>query len=306
MKKFIGMLALAASVLTFQQTAVAAPAAAQPGSTLESAPNLFIEAADTRFAYRVIGSGEGTPLVLLQHFVGTMDYWDPAVVNGLAAGRKVIVFDNKGIGASSGKVPDNVEQMSADALAFIRALNYQKVDLLGYSLGGMVAQSLAAQNPSLIGKVILANTVHPGGGNDLMNVLNKAMTQKKYPDPRMVLFFTESDRSINAGKAFLERASARKADRVPENAPEVAGAQAKAIIVFSSTPDPENKLLSAITQPVLVVSGSNDTMLPSKSSYAMYQILKNAQLVMYPDSNHGAIFQYADQFVAEADAFLKR
>lgn len=306
MKKIIGMLALFAGSLAFQQTSTAAQTPAQLGSTLESAPTQFIEAASTRFAYRIVGAGEGTPLVLLQHFVGTMDYWDPAVVNGLASTRKVIVFDNKGVGASSGKVPDNVDQMSADALAFIRALNYQKVDLLGYSLGGMVAQSLAAQNPSLVGKVILANTVHQGGGNDLMNVLNKAMTQKQYPDPRMVLFFTESDRSINAGKAFLERASARKVDRAPENAPDVAGAQAKAIIVFSSTPDPDNKLLNAITQPVLVVTGSNDTMLPSKSSYAMYQILKNAQLVMYPDSNHGAIFQYADQFVAVVDAFLKR
>lgn len=267
---------------------------------------MLVEAASTRFAYRVIGSGEGTPLVLLQHFIGTMDYWDPIVVNGLAQGRKVVVFDNTGVGASSGKVPDNVEQMSADALAFIQALGYKKVDLLGYSLGGMIAQTLAAQNPSLIRKVILANTVHQGGGNDLMNVLNKAMTQKQYPDPRMVLFFTESDRSVKAGKAFLERVNVRKTDRAPENSPDVANAQAKAIIVFSSTPDTENKLLSAITQPVLIVTGSNDTMLPSKSSYSMYQILKNAQLVMYPDSNHGAIFQYTDQFVTEADGFLKR
>lgn len=304
MKKVIGMLALLASSFTFQQTALAAPESQQK-YTLESAPTKFIEAANTRFAYRIIGSGNGTPIVLLQHFVGTMDYWDPAVVNGLAQGRKVVVFDNTGVGASSGKVPDNVEQMSADALAFIKALGYKEVDLLGYSLGGMIAQTLAAQNPTLVRKVILASTVHPGGGNDLMNVLNKAMTQKQYPDPRMVLFFTESDRSINAGKAFLERVGSRKIDRAPENAPEVANAQAKAIIVFSSTPDPENKLLNAITQPVLVVTGSNDTMLPSKSSYAMYQILKNAQLVMYPDSNHGAIFQYATRFVSEANAFLR-
>lgn len=306
MKKFVGVLALLVSSFTFLQTALAAPAPQQQESALESAPTNFIEAANTRFAYRVIGSGDGTPLVLLQHFIGTMDYWDPAVVNGLAKGRKVVVFDNTGVGASSGKVPDSVEQMSADALAFIQALGYPKVDLLGYSLGGMVAQTLAANNPNLVHRVILASTVHPGGGNDLMNVLNKAMTQKQYPDPRMVLFFTETDRSIKAGKAFLERASARKVDRAPENSPDVAGVQAKALIVFSSTPDPESKLLNAITQPVLVVTGSNDTMLPSKSSYAMYQILKDAQLVMYPDSNHGAIFQYAHQFVTEADEFLRR
>jgi pimeloyl-ACP methyl ester carboxylesterase len=300
MKTLITVLAFLASVLVVESAVAAIPA------TLETAPTKFVDAGGTHFAYRTIGAKTGVPLVLLQHFTGTIDYWDPAVVDGLAREREVIVFDNTGVGASSGKAPDSVEQMSTDALAFIKALDLQRVDLLGYSLGGMIAQNLAAQRPDLVRKVILANTVHQGGGNDLMKVLNDAMSQKTYPDPRMVLFFTKSKSSIEAGQAFLKRTSVRQKDRDPEASPDVANAQAKALIVFSTTQDSSNKLLSAITQPVLIVSGSNDTMLPTDSSYAMFRILKNAQLVMYPDSNHGAIFQYHDQFVTEANNFLKR
>jgi pimeloyl-ACP methyl ester carboxylesterase len=300
MKTLITVLALLASVLVVESAVAATPA------TLETAPTKFVDAGGTHFAYRTIGTKTGVPLVLLQHFTGTIDYWDPAVVNGLATEREVIVFDNTGVGASSGKVPDSVEQMSTDALAFIKALDLQRVDLLGYSLGGMIAQNVAAQRPDLVRKVILANTAHQGGGNDLMKVLNDAMSQKTYPDPRMMLFFTKSKSSIEAGQAFLKRTSARQKDRDPEASPDVANAQAKAIIVFSTTQDSSNKLLSAISQPVLIVTGSNDTMLPTDSSYAMFRILKNAQLVAYPDSNHGAIFQYHDQFVTEANNFLKR
>lgn len=285
---------------------VQTPAVVAIAPTLETAPTKFIDAGGTRFAYRVIGTTKGVPLVLLQHFTGTMDYWDPAVVNELAKHREVIVFDNTGVGASGGKVPDNVEQMSTDALAFIDALGFRQVDLLGYSLGGMIAQTLAAQHPALVRKVILANTAHQGGGNDLMKVLQDAMSQKTYSDPRMVLFFSESKSSIDAGQAFLERVSARQKDRDPEGGADVANAQAKALIVFSTTQDPSNRLLNAITQPVLIVTGSNDTMLPTDSSYAMFRILKNAQLVIYPDSNHGAIFQYHDRFVADVESFLTR
>ncbi len=273
---------------------------------LETAPTKFIQAGGTNFAYRTIGIDNGVPLVLLQHFTGTMDYWDPAVVNEIAKRRQVIVFDNTGVGASSGQVPDSVEQMATDAVAFINALGFRQVDLLGYSLGGMVAQVLAARHAALVRKVILANTAHQGGGNDLMKVLQAAMSQKKYTDPRMVLFFNDSQNGVDAGQAFLKRVHARQENRDPESGPEVANAQAKAIIVFSTTQDPENRLLKAITQPVLIVTGSNDTMLPTDSSYAMFRILKDAQVVMYPDSNHGAIFQYHDRFVQEVEAFLSR
>lgn len=300
MKKIIVALALLASALA----SVSAIAANVP--QLETAKTQFIEANGTRFAYRRIGTKGGTPLIFLQHFTGTMDYWDPAVVNSLAKERTVIVFDNTGVGATNGKVPDNVDQMAKDALVFIHSLGYERVDLLGYSLGGMIAQTLAAEHPELVRKVVLANTAHQGGGNDLMNVVHQAMEQKTYADPRMVLFFTKSEKSIAAGKEFLKRVGARKHDRDPEAGPDVAGAQAKAIIVFSTTQDPSNKLLNSINQPVLIVTGSNDSMLPRDSSYTMFKVLKNAQLVMYPDSNHGAIFQYHEQFANEANTFLAR
>jgi pimeloyl-ACP methyl ester carboxylesterase len=282
------------------------PALTTSANALETAPTKFVQAGGTNFAYRTIGVAGGVPLVLLQHFTGTMDYWDPAVVNEIARRREVIVFDNTGVGASNGQVPDSVEQMAADAVAFVSALGFQQVDLLGYSLGGMVAQVLAAKNPALVRRLILANTAHQGGGNDLMKVLQAAMSQKKYPDPRMVLFFNDSQNGIDAGQAFLKRVYARQENRDPESGPDVANAQAKAIIVFSTTQDPANKLLNAIAEPVLIVTGSNDTMLPTDSSYAMFRILKNAQVVMYPDSNHGAIFQYHDRFVQEVEAFLSR
>ena len=274
--------------------------------TLEDAPTVFAVADGIEFAYRKIGTPSGIPLVLLQHFTGTMDAWDPAIVDELAKSREVIVFDNAGVGASSGRTPDNVEQMAADALGFIGALGFERVDLLGYSLGGMIAQVLAAKHPALVRRVVLANTAHQGGGNDLMKVLQHAMSQTTYADPRRVLFFNDSQDGIEAGRDFLARVNARQVDRDRANGPDVANAQAKAIIVFSTTQDPSNALLTAIAQPVLVVTGSDDTMLPTDSSYAMSRLLKNAQLVMYPNASHGAIFQYHDRFVQEVDAFLGR
>lgn len=303
-KEFMKKIIVAFAILASTLTSVSSIAATAP--KLETAKTQFIEANGTRFAYRRVGNKKRTPLILLQHFTGTMDYWDPAVVNRLAKNRPVIAFDNTGVGATSGKVPDNVDQMAKDALAFVKALGYERVDLLGYSLGGMIAQTLAAEHPELVRRVVLANTVHQGGGNDLLNVVQQAMEQKTYADPRMVLFFTKSEESIAAGKEFLKRTSARKHDRDPEAGPDVAEAQAKAIIGFSTTQDPSNKLLKSINQPVLIVTGSSDSMLPSESSYAMFKILKNAWLVMYPDSNHGAIFQYHEQFAKEVNTFLAR
>ena len=146
--------------------------------TLETAPTEFVEAAGTRFAYRRLGPREGTPLVCLQHFSGTMDSWDPAVVNALAKDRPVIVFDNTGLGKSSGTTPDNVAQMAADAESFISALGFATVDLLGYSLGGMIAQILAAEHPKLVRKVLLVGTAPQGGEEHLMEVLKGAVAQR--------------------------------------------------------------------------------------------------------------------------------
>lgn len=272
--------------------------------TLETTPTKYIEANGVKFSYRTLGPMSGTPLVFLQHFTGNMDAWDPAVVNAFAKSRPVIVFNNRGVGATDSVVADNVEQMTTDANAFIQALGHKQVDLLGFSMGGFVAQQLAAQHPELVRKVILAGTTHQGGGNNLMKVLGEAFSRENVPDPRDYLFFSQSDAGKKAAAAFLSRVYARKEGRDPESGKEIADAHGKALIVFTSTPDPEFSTLKSINQPVLVVTGSDDTMLPTEGSIALYKHLKNAQLVLYPDSNHGSIFQYHDSFVNTAEFFL--
>ena len=233
-----------------------------------------------------------------------MDGWDPAVINALARTRSVIAFNNKGVGATNGKVADSISEMTEDAHAFISALGHKKVDLLGFSMGGFVAQELAAKHPELINKVILAGTTHQGGGNNLMKVLGEAFSRANAPDPRDYLFFTQSYAGKKAGSEFLSRVYARQQGRDPESGMEIADAHGKALIVWTSTPDPEFKTLKSINQPVLIVTGSNDTMLPTDGSTEMFKQLKNAQLVLYPDSNHGSIFQHHDSFVNTANYFL--
>lgn len=299
MHQFIKSLLLLATTFSIIEPGVSAAA-----DRLETAPTQYIETNGVKFSYRALGPKSGTPLVFLQHFTGTMDAWDPAVVNALAKTRPVVVFNNRGVGATNGVVADNVAQMTTDAFAFIKALGYQKVDLLGFSLGGFVAQELAAQHPELINKVILAGTTHQGGGNHLMKVLGEAFSRANAPDPRDYLFFSQSEAGKKAAGEFLTRVYARTKDRDPESGKEIADAHGKALIVWTSTPDPEYTTLKAIQQPVLVVTGSNDTMLDTAGSITLYQQIKNAQLVLYPDSNHGSIFQYHDSFVNTADYFL--
>ncbi len=271
---------------------------------LETAPTEFVEADGIRFAYRSFGNKSGTPLVFLQHFSGTMDDWDPAVINVLAKDRPVVIFDNTGVGKSSGKTPDNVLQMATDAVHFISALDLKNVDLLGYSLGGLVAQQLTVDHPELVRKIVLAGTAPQGGEEHLIKVLGEAFSQKDLSDPKLYLFFTQSEASQAAGRAFLARINSRKVDRDPPSGKEITDPQAKAIITWCATNDPEHSILKAIIQPVLVVNGSNDIMLPTENSYVIFKHLRNAKLILYPDSGHGALFQYAEDFVYQTTRFL--
>lgn len=271
---------------------------------LETAPTKFIEADGIKFSYRTLGPKTGTPLVFLQHITGTMDAWDPAVINAFAKTRQVIVFNNTGVGATSGTTADNVAEMTKDAHTFITALGLEKIDLLGFSLGGFLAQELAAQYPDLVNKVILAGTTHQGGGNNLLKIFGEAFSRENAPDPRDYLFFSQSDAGKKAGSEFLSRVYARTQDRDPESGQAIVDAHGKALIVWTSTPDPEFKTVKAIKQPVLVVTGSNDIMLPTEGSIELFKQLKNAQLVLYPDAGHGSIFQYHDSFVNTANFFL--
>jgi pimeloyl-ACP methyl ester carboxylesterase len=279
-------------------------AATREGVSLETAPTRYVEGNGIRFAYRQLGPSTGTPLVLLQHFSGNIDAWDPAVVNALAADRPVIAFDNAGVGRSTGQTPDSVSAMARDAVTFIGLLGFSKVDLLGYSLGGCIAQQIAAEHGPLVRKLILVGTAPQGGEEHLLAVLKEAFSHTEAPDPRLPLFFTQSADSQAAGLAFLKRAKVRTEDRDTDSGSAVTDPQAKALITWCATPDPEHAMLCTIKQPVLVVCGSDDTMLPAENAYAMFKGLSNAQLVLYPDSGHGALFQHHDLFVSHVRTFL--
>jgi pimeloyl-ACP methyl ester carboxylesterase len=278
--------------------------ASQDLATLETVPTRYIEGHGIRFAYRRLGPATGTPLVLLQHFSGNIDAWDPAVVNALATDRPVIAFDNAGVGRSTGQTPDNIAAMARDAVAFINLLGFIEVDLLGFSLGGCIAQQIAAEHGALVRKLILVGTAPKGGEEHLLAVLREAFSQTDAPDPCLPLFFTKSTASQSSGLAFLKRTKVRKDDRDTDNGSAVTDPQAKALITWCATPDPGHAILHAIRQPALVVSGSHDTMLPANNAYAMFKELRNAQLVLYPDSGHGALFQHHEMFVSHVRTFL--
>lgn len=272
---------------------------------LENAETQYVEAYGVRYAYRRLGCDSGVPLILLQHFTGTMDSWDPVVVNSLAENRPVIVFNNAGVGTSGGKTPDNIDQMTTDAESFITALGFALVDLLGFSLGGFIAQLMATRHTVKIRKIVLAGTAPKGGEQHLMQVVEEAFA-KGADDVRLPLFFTSSTESQAAGQAFLDRALVREDGRDPESDDAVSNPQAASIIGWCAENDPCHKSLKAIRQPTLIVHGSDDTMFPSANAYEMFKSIPNATLVLYPDSGHGALFQYAKTFVAHVKTFLDK
>lgn len=272
---------------------------------LQTARTHFIDTAGIRFAYRRFGTGNGAPLVFLQHFTGTMDSWDPAVVNALATGRTVIVFDNRGVGGTSGATPDDVESMATDAEAFITALALGPVDLLGFSLGGFVAQAMAERGRVAVRRLILAGTAPRGGQERLLSSIAEAASRSGTNDIRLPLFFTSSTSSQAAGRAFLDRASARVDDRDPDSSPEVRAAQSHAILAWCRPASTDAETLRNIAQPTLVVHGSSDAMLPVGNAYDMFKGMPNATLILYPDAGHGALFQVPDTFVAHAQLFLE-
>ena len=272
--------------------------------THQTAPTQYIEANGIRFAYRRFGKAGGVPLVFNQHYTGTMDYWDPAVTDGLAQTREVILFNNAGVSSSSGDTPSSFPEMGANAIAFIRALGLKQVDLLGISIGGFVAQEIALQGGELVRKLILVGTGHRG--NDMSASRSAAIFSGTYDPPEHVwlaVHFAPSPASQQAGLAFLER-KWRRQDRDPEVSTQTIAAQGEAIGKWIAPDEHALAYLKSIQQPVLVVQGSNDVIIPTAHSVTLQQHLPNAQLVIYPDSNHGSIYQYPERFVAHAQQFL--
>lgn len=280
----------------------------KPASNLD-APTVFCQCGKERYAYRRFGAGRGLPLLCLQHFTGTLDNWDPAVTDPLARDREVILFESAGLGRSSGTVPETIGAMAAHALAFLDGLGLKACDVLGFSLGGMVAQQMALDRPSVFRRMILVATA-PRGGDDIMH-LEKPSLAKHLANPELQgyavlqkLFFAPTQSSQAAGAAFVERLMQRRQDREPASGPAVAQAQIAAFREWEQFAGQRFADLNAIRQPVLVVNGIHDEMIPVSNSYWLSANLPNAVLLTYPDSGHGSLFQFHDSFTRQAAAFL--
>jgi pimeloyl-ACP methyl ester carboxylesterase len=274
-----------------------------------TAPTQFLQIGEQRYAYRRFGSGSAHPLLLLQHFTGTLDNWDPAVTDSLASSRELILFDNAGVGRSTGQVPVTIAGMANHAFAFLDHLGVTTGDVLGFSLGGMIAQQMAQDRPSIFRRMILVGTA-PRGGEDIMH-LEKPTLARHLADPSLrgyavlqKLFFAPSESSQAAGAAFVQRLSLRKEDRDPVSGPEVAAAQLAAFRDWERFGGERFAELRHIRQPTLVVNGIHDEMIPIPNSYRLSQHLSNAVLMTYPDSGHGSLFQFHESFVRQANAFL--
>lgn len=306
-----GLVLLAAP--SYAQTALAADAdrnekRIEMTTTFENAVTKTAKVEGTAFVYREIGEGPGIPILCLHHLTAVLEDWDPAVIDGLAKRHRVIIFDNRGVGGSDGKTPDNIPDMAKDAVAFIGALGLTRVDLVGFSIGGFIAQVIAHDRPDLIRRVILAGTGPAGGAGIsgvsavLQEAFQKARTEHKHP--KHFLFFSQTRQSKQAADAFLQRLSARKEYRDAPVSNETIQAQLTAIRNWGNDPGSERPL-SAIKQPVLVVNGDNDIMVPTINSVALFRALPNAELSIFPDAGHGAIFQYHREFVEQALRFFE-
>ena len=273
------------------------------------APTQFLELGKDRYAYRRFGRGSTRPLLFLQHFMGTLDNWDPAVTDPLAKDREVILFDNAGLGRSTGSVPETIAGMAKHAQVFLDGLAIETCDVLGFSLGGMVAQQMVQDRPSIFRRMILVGTA-PRGGDGIMH-LEKPSLAKYLQDPQLrgyallqKIFFASTASSQAAGEAFIGRLAQRKEDLDPPSGPIVAQAQRAAFRDWEQFTGKRFADLKTIRQPTLVVNGIHDEMIPVSNSYWLSENLPNAVLMTYPDSGHGSLFQFHESFTRQVAAFL--
>ena len=271
------------------------------------APARTVTAGDVTYAYRELGPKGGIPVIFFVHLAATLDNWDPRIIDPIAKNRHVIAFDNRGVGASTGQVPDTVEAMADDAYTFINALGFSKIDIFSFSLGGFVAQALVVKHPDLVRKLVLTGT-GPKGGKDIdkvagttyLDIVRATLTRS---DPKEFLFFNRNATGKAAARAFVDRLKERTVDRDAPIKLKAFQTQLKAIKKWGrGTPDD----LSKITQPTLVANGDNDRMVPSTLSEDLHRRIEGSELIIYPDSGHGGIFQFHDRFAPVAVEFLGR
>lgn len=271
------------------------------------APARTITAGDVTYAYRELGPIGGIPVIFFVHLAGTLDNWDPRIIDPIAKDHHVIAFDNRGVGASTGQVPNSVGAMADDAYTVIRALGFDKVDIFSFSLGGFVAQALVIKHPDLVRKLILTGT-GPAGGKDIDKVagvtywdmLRAALARS---DPKEFLFFNRNATGKPAARAFVNRLKERTVDRDAPISVKAFRTQLRAIKRWGRSAPAD---LSTITQPTLIANGDNDRMVPSVLSEDMHRRIPGSELIIYPDSGHGAIFQFHDSFAPVAVEFLNR
>lgn len=276
-------------------------------SAYKDAPARKITADGATYAYRELGPKGGVPVVFFVHLAANLDNWDPRIVDPIAKGHHVITFDNRGVGGSSGQVPDSVEAMADDAFTFIKALGFEKIDIFSFSLGGMVAQALVAKHPGLVRKLILTGT-GPAGGKDIdkvrgvtyLDILRALLTGS---DPKEFLFFNRNASGKPAARAFVNRLKERTVNRDVPVTIKTLQTQLNAIEKWGRSVPQD---LSKITQPTLIANGDNDRMVPSVLSSDMHRRIKGSELIVYPDSGHGGIFQFHEEFAPIAVQFLDR
>jgi pimeloyl-ACP methyl ester carboxylesterase len=275
-----------------------------------TARNRTIEASNgVTYAYRRFGERltDAPPLVLLQHFRGNLDNWDPALVDALGRSREVILFDNAGVGGSTGRTPRTVTAMAHHALRFLEALDLDEGDVFGFSLGGFVAQEMVLIRPRLVRRLVLAGT-GPQGGDDMHGFADDVYVSATRDEPGaedlLALFFERSETSIAAGWEYVERIFTRNDDRDADTTLATRDAQLDAIHTWGIPDTSKLNRLAGIAQPVLVAHGDNDRMVPTRNSHLLAEHLPDARLRLYPDAGHGFLFQYPLDFAAEVQTFL--
>ncbi len=276
-------------------------------ATYAEAPNVLVSAANgIDYCYREVGNG-AVPLVLLQHFRGNLDNWDPALIDALAASRRVVTFDNVGVGATTGRTPNSLEQMAHDAISFLDALEIDQVDILGFSIGSFVAQEMALVRPDIVRRLVLASSAPRGAAGmhgwapEVIGAVGNRVTS---PDGYLKVFYTESDTSRRGGAESLQRMGARSRDRDQPTTWETRLAQYDSVCDWGMPNHALLQRLGSIGVPVLVANGDSDPMILPHYSHLLAGLIPQARIKTYPDSAHGFLFQHHAEFARDVGAFL--